>query len=232
MRKLFGVTLVITVLLAIMGILFGNHERPNETQTLHRGNQQTIEAYISAPESSAVPPDILLVNAWNPLPGDFSPEEFVNLFDYKDRSFGLSRSDIQLDKAVLQAADAMFAAAKRDGVNGFIITSGYRDRERQMALYNEDGSGMVAFPGYSEHETGLAFDVTVNGGLGDFHTTTQFEWLILNCWDYGFILRYPEDKEHITGIPYEPWHYRYVGITHSQAIRNENITLEEYLGQG
>ncbi|MDR2657613.1 MAG: M15 family metallopeptidase, partial [Oscillospiraceae bacterium] len=76
-------------------------------------------------------------------------------------------------------------------------------------------------------QTGLAFDVTSYGG--GFENTPQFRWLSEHCWDYGFILRYPEGKEGITGIPYEPWHYRYVGAIIAREIHENGWTLEEYL---
>jgi D-alanyl-D-alanine carboxypeptidase len=115
-------------------------------------------------------------------------------------------------------------------VGGFIVTSGYRTREEQEAIFAAITNGTAARPGESEHETGLAFDVTVMGGSGeDFGSTPQFEWLSQHCADFGFIIRYPQGREEVTGYPYEPWHYRYVGKPHAQTIMAENLTLEQYL---
>jgi D-alanyl-D-alanine carboxypeptidase len=83
-------------------------------------------------------------------------------------------------------------------------------------------------PGASEHQTGLAFDVTAYRNGGGFEDTEQFRWLKAHCSDFGFILRYPEGKEEITGIPYEPWHYRYVGVEVAREIHENGWTLEEY----
>ena len=221
MRKLFGLILGLAAALIIANLW---PHSPREEGPPPAGSAASVENPVTRNPAA----DILLVNEWNPLPDDALPMELVTLFEYKNRNFGLAGSAIQLDKSVFEAADAMFAAAKRDGVDGFILTSGYRDREKQEALYSGNHNGMVARPGHSEHETGLAFDVTATGSEHGFDTTPQFAWLIQNCWDYGFILRYPEGREAVTGIPYEPWHYRYVGLPHSREIRDRG-TLEEYL---
>lgn len=184
------------------------------------------QAVFLTPATDAGP---ILVNADHPLPIDHAPAELVNLYDQKQRAFDLASSDILLEKQVFEAMDRMFVRARKDGVSGFIITSGYRTRERQREIYAESPAGIAALPGTSEHETGLAFDVTAMRGDGGFETTKQFDWLEKNCWSYGFILRYPADKEHITGISYEPWHYRYVGVDAALQMRNLNLTLEEYL---
>lgn len=169
---------------------------------------------------------VLLVNAENPLPETFDPGEIVNLYAQK-RHFLLARSDIELAREAFEAADRMFLQAEEEGMNGFILTSGYRTREKQAALYAEKQDGTAQAPGCSEHETGLAFDVTARSD-GDFESTPQFAWLSERCWEFGFILRYPKGKEMITGIPYESWHYRYVGVEAAAAIRENGWTLEEY----
>ena len=169
---------------------------------------------------------ILLVNARNPLPEDTEPMDLVNLYEQK-RHFLLARSDLFLTREAFEAADRMFLQAENENMNGFILTSCYRSREKQKELYAETQDGTAQAPGCSEHETGLAFDVTARSD-GDFEATPQFAWLREHCWDYGFILRYPQGKEQITGIPYEPWHYRYVGEEAAKLIRDRGWTLEEY----
>ena len=86
----------------------------------------------------------------------------------------------------------------------------------------------VADPGTSEHHTGLAFDITVPGTI--FKGTPEQKWLHKHCWEYGFVIRYQEDKEKITGYLAEVWHVRYVGLPHSIDMRNRNLCLEEYVG--
>ena len=177
------------------------------------------------PSDNSANIDILLVNANSPLHQNYIPADLINLFEQKERHFQLSRSDIEICKVVFDAMQNMFSAAKNDGIEGFIITSGYRSREKQIEIFANTSSGFVALPGTSEHESGLAFDVTAYGD-DNFELTPQFEWLLKNCGDYGFILRYPEGKEDITGFPYEPWHYRYVGTPYAKEIMSLGISLK------
>ena len=131
----------------------------------------------------------------------------------------------------------MYNAAKNDNVSIF-IASPYRSYSDQNALYtyyvNTDGKKNAdtysARPGFSEHHTGLAMDLIPEYGLDldTFENSDGFKWMQENAYKYGFILRYPKDKEYITGYIYEPWHYRYVGISAATTIKNEGLTFEEY----
>ena len=131
----------------------------------------------------------------------------------------------------------MYNAAKNDNVSIF-IASPYRSYSDQNALYtyyvNTDGKQNAdtysARPGFSEHHTGLAMDLIPEYGLDldTFENSDGFKWMQENAYKYGFILRYPKDKEYITGYIYEPWHYRYVGINAATTIKNEGLTFEEY----
>ena len=87
-----------------------------------------------------------------------------------------------------------------------------------------------ARPGFSEHQTGLALDINTASRSAHFETTATYRWLIENCWRYGFILRYTEEKASITGITNEPWHFRYVGKEISMDMKGSGLCLEEYLG--
>ena len=187
-----------------------------------------VQAYNQAVTEGKA--SILLVNASNPLPAEYKAENLVCLYEQK-RSFLLAKSDLYLTEEAFEAANAMFAAAEKEGLNGFIVTSAYRSREDQERIYAESAAGYAQKPGCSEHETGLAFDVTARYDSGDFGDTEQCKWLLAHCHEYGFIQRYPEGKEHITGIAYEPWHYRYVGVENAKRIRRSGLTLEEYLAQ-
>ena len=113
-------------------------------------------------------------------------------------------------------------------MNGFIVTSGYRTYARQAEIFAQSEPGKAQEPGASEHQTGLAFDVTAetNGG---FESTPQYGWLMNHAHEYGFIQRYPANKVEETGISYEPWHYRYVGTEAATIIHKKNITLEEFV---
>ena len=170
---------------------------------------------------------ILLVNADHPLNPDYVPDELVCLYEMR-HSFRLSRSDIYLTYGAYLAAQEMFAAAESENVNGFTITSGYRSYERQKEVYAESRDGYAQKPGCSEHQTGLCFDVTAEN-VGGFENTPQYAWLRQNAYKYGFIQRYPANKAHITGISYEPWHYRYVGVEAATYMQKNDLTLEEYL---
>lgn len=178
-------------------------------------------------ESTKYRGSILLVNDEHLLSADYVPEGLVNLFEQR-HSFRLASSDIWLARECYEPMERMFAAAEADGVNGFIVTSGYRTYARQAEIFAQSEPGKAQEPGASEHQTGLAFDVTAetNGG---FESTPQYAWLCAHAHEYGFIQRYPANKADETGISYEPWHYRYVGVEAATIIRNENLTLEEFI---
>ena len=140
-----------------------------------------------------------------------------------------------VDPEAKAALDKMFADAKKDGLT-FWIASGYRSYDRQYTVYNnyvaKDGQAAAdrysARPGHSEHQTGLAFDLNeLTEAFGD---SPQGKWLAENCHKYGFIIRYPKNKEHITGYMYEPWHVRYIGVDNATAVYESGLCLEEYLG--
>lgn len=155
---------------------------------------------------------------------------------------------MKCDERIIPYLLEMLQAAKNDGVN-LVICSPYRDINRQKVLFNRKitaymKKGMsymdayritaqaVTVPGASEHQIGLALDITcdtysyLNEGFGD---TDAGEWLATHSWEYGFILRYPRGKEYITGIEYEPWHFRYVGKDAAEIITEKGITLEEFV---
>jgi D-alanyl-D-alanine carboxypeptidase len=139
----------------------------------------------------------------------------------------------------------MLTAAHTDGITVWQVSAAYRTWQMQDDLFNAQVADYmrnnrlsetdavsaarltVADPGTSEHMTGLAFDITVPGK--SFKGTEQANWIAANCWDYGFILRYEEDKQRITGFLAEPWHIRYVGKEHSIPIRDAGMCLEEYV---
>lgn len=195
------------------------------------------------PDPNALP---LLVNAEHPVGQDYRPDNLVLLRNALPSSLvTVKGSEIEGDATAVAALEEMFAAAVEDGVTGWQISAGYRSYAYQQQLFDEKVASYrsegfsqanavsatrqtVAEPGTSEHHTGLAFDITVAGV--SFKGTEQQIWLHEHCWDYGFIVRYQEDKEDITGFLAECWHIRYVGLPHSTAMRDANQCLEEYLG--
>lgn len=208
------------------------------------GDDQQGQQTDTPEENTQEPPvnvdDELLtvVNPWNPLPEDWVCD-LVTLSDGR-----------RVDSRCYEAFEEMMAACRDAGYAPFLC-SAYRTQETQQSLYDNKvqrliNSGMsedeakveaaktVAIPGTSEHQLGLAVDI-VDANMQDLtdeqeNTGTQ-KWLMANSWRYGFIHRYPNDKTDITGIIYEPWHYRYVGKAAAQDIFNRDITLEEYTGK-
>ena len=135
---------------------------------------------------------------------------------------------------VMEAWNAMVAAAKKDGISLWII-SGYRSYDTQEAIYNryvndngqQEADTYSARPGHSEHQTGLAFDI--NEISYSFGETAAGKWVAENAAQYGFIIRYPQSKQHITGYIYEPWHLRYLGTELAMDVYESGLCLEEYL---
>lgn len=184
--------------------------------------------YTKGADSASRNKNILIVNSENLLEPDYKPQDLVNLYEMR-HSFRLASSDIYMSRSAYEPMQEMFLAAEMADVNGFIITSGYRSYEKQQEIYMESEPGYAQKPGASEHQTGLCFDVTAMNSGDGFENTPQYRWLRANAHKYGFIQRYPANKSHITGISYEPWHYRYVGIDAATYIYENGITLEEYL---
>ena len=192
----------------------------------------------------------LLVNRQHPVASDFAPADLVNLSEYCDSS--LVKIKYDGTQGVREAADAllrMLEAAKADGITNWQVSAAYRSYADQQRIFdnkvksfqnnNPDwslsrcrsaASVTVADPGASEHHTGLAFDMTVPN-TSMFLGTKQCTWLHQHCWEYGFILRYTDEKQQITGFAGEAWHIRYVGTEHSLAMQQSGQCLEEYLGE-
>ena len=175
---------------------------------------------------------LMLVNRDNLLDRTYIPDDLVD-------SKSIYKENILINKHVLAAFNMMKKAAKENGYE-IDIMSGYRTYDYQEKIYNkliqEKGFNYalrhIAMPGASEHQTGLALDICVyrNGKCYIEKEITEFnevKWLHNNAYKFGFILRYPEEKEDITGYNYEPWHFRYVGKIASYLYYN-NLTMEEY----
>lgn len=178
-------------------------------------------------ESTRFHGNILLVNETHRLDADYVPDGLVNLYQQR-HSFRLASSEITLTRETYEAMEKMFHAAEEADMNGYIVTSGYRSYQRQQEVYAQSEPGKAQQPGASEHQTGLAFDVTVETNDG-FESTPQYAWLMQHAHEYGFIQRYPANKSDVTGISYEPWHYRYVGVDAATRMHRSGQTLEEFL---
>lgn len=167
----------------------------------------------------------------------YSDENYkgLNLIDV-DSEYNLYNTTFKLSKECYEAFLKMYNDAKEQGY-AFKINSAYRSYEKQIKIYqgwvNKDGVKLAdtysARAGFSEHQTGYAFDVRDYPFTNDDYSKTKsFTWVSENSYKYGFIIRFPKDKEYITGYQYEPWHYRYCGIECATYIHNNNITFEEY----
>ncbi|MDD2378233.1 MAG: M15 family metallopeptidase [Bacilli bacterium] len=173
---------------------------------------------------------LMLVNKFNYLPTDYEIEDLVTM------NLQFAFNDKQIKAEAYEYFKEMARAAKDEGLT-ILANTAYRDNEYQSLLYNnqknrrgtEYADSVAARPGHSEHETGLAIDVsTMKSGLGGFAETPESTWMKDNAHRFGFILRYPEGKEHLTGFNYEPWHYRYVGLEDAGKINELDITFDEY----
>ena len=180
---------------------------------------------------------------------DISKNELMltNKFYYLDNTYNsdnMSKVSVQysygsnqmLTDDTLNAFIKMFRAAKEEGLT-LIINSSYRSYEDQEEIYNdykasngeEYADSIAAHAGFSEHQTGMAVDIQTYGSTAKtFEEFDEFTWLQKNAYKYGFILRYPKDKEYLTGYSYESWHYRYVGVEAATYIHENNITFDEY----
>lgn len=183
--------------------------------------------------------NLLLVNGKNPLPDNF--DYSGNLMLIEDKYLCGWRN--QLNKDVMPYVTAMIEAAWKDGVDLYIL-SPYRSYDSQVTLFKNEtqkwinkgmkkeeaenkASTIVARPGTSEHHTGLAIDF--NSVNESYENTAEYKWLDKNAQNYGFILRYTEEKQPITGVIHEAWHWRFVGINHAKKIKSSGFCLEEYL---
>ncbi|MBQ6354721.1 MAG: M15 family metallopeptidase [Lachnospiraceae bacterium] len=178
---------------------------------------------------------LMIVNKEYGLSEEYKPNDLTKV-EHCDFSVGSDECH-QLKKEPAEAIEEMFAAAREDGYE-IIMRTGYRSYGYQAALYEsykeQDGEEAAdkysARPGSSEHQSGLCCDVGIEGkDLNAFEGTDEAKWIADNYWKYGFVVRYPQDKEDITGYMYEAWHIRYVGKEAAKYMHEKNLTLEEYL---
>ncbi|PGS46075.1 VanY-A/VanY-F/VanY-M family D-Ala-D-Ala carboxypeptidase [Bacillus sp. AFS041924] len=173
--------------------------------------------------------NLLLVNSEIPVQQESIKSDIVNLSAHNELTIGfkLLDNEIYLSEEIAHRFSEMIAGAEQDGVTNFSINSGYRDFEKQSRIYQEMGSAYALPAGHSEHNLGLSIDVgSTQMKMAD---APEGKWIENNAWKYGFILRYPRDKMDVTGIQFEPWHIRYVGLPHSAIMKENNFALEEYL---
>ncbi|MEK4915075.1 M15 family metallopeptidase [Bacillus sp. FSL E2-8887] len=173
--------------------------------------------------------DLLLVNKDYPVKKDSVRSDIVNVNHNSElvRGYVIFDRNLRLSEGVVKKFLNVVDAAGKDGVQHFLMSSGYRDFQEQSKLYKEMGSDYALPAGYSEHNLGLSLDV--GSTQKKMEKAPEGKWIEENVWKHGFVLRYPKNKSDITGIQYEPWHIRYVGLPHSAIMQKKKITLEEYL---
>lgn len=208
--------------------------KPDKTAPPNGGtNDEKSVQVVSKPSDIAV-----LVNKTFRLPENYKPDDLVEPdipFIFKEKS-----DKRLMRKEAAGALEKLVAAAKKDGVS-LAGVSGYRSEATQKSLFDnyvkKDGEEAArkysAVPGFSEHQTGLAMDVSGSDGkcaASDcFAGTKEAKWLAAHSAEYGFIIRYPKGKDDITGYQYEPWHLRYVGTKTAKEITDKGLTLEEFV---
>lgn len=183
--------------------------------------------------------DLILVNEDHQY---FNGDE--NLVVINERLDAEGRTSYRGNDNNVQTRENVYTALSRmiddfsssTGITDILIESAFRTNEQQQQLYDDDlaatgndVSDRVALPGHSEHECGYALDFGINDAERDYDGSGEYDWINQNCWKYGFILRYAENKTDITKIKYESWHYRYVGTAHAYYMYKNGLCLEEYI---
>ena len=165
----------------------------------------------------------------------------VSVYDLKNNSYKVRDKNVLLNEEVIRALNEMMADFDRAKSDRTVnVISGYRTEDEQRQLLDAqtanrgeaEAAMWVAKPGFSEHHTGLTLDFGLyfeNGTSASFDGRGKYAWITENCLNYGFVVRYPEGKEALTGISYEPWHLRYVGVPHAYMMKEKNFCLEEYI---
>lgn len=232
--KVLVITLLMIGLVMSLFILVNDQVNQSNNQLIAANKVKTNQ---NKSANSVVKDELLtLVNFENTIPKDWK----VDLVQLNNGQ--------SVDRRIYDDLIAMLQSAKSEGLNPLICSS-YRTNEKQEQLYqnkvseylsqgyskveaSDKAAFWVARPGTSEHQLGLAVDIvsTKNQCLDrSQENTVEQQWLIQNSWKYGFVLRYPTNKNSITGVGYEPWHYRYVGKEHAKKINELGVCLEEYV---
>ncbi len=217
-----------------------------ETTTKAIENPLGFKVDLSAYEKYMDPADrdayLILVNPSNPVGKDYKPTDLEPLVDTRS-----DRSKRYMRLYAAMSLEAFLKEARANGCKNVTVTSAYRSYDSQKEIFDGDVEKLMkkgyskeeaiaierkdtAYPGESEHQTGLAVDMhNMSSAQQAFANTYEAQWLAENCWKFGFILRYMPDKEDITTYVYEPWHFRYVGRYHAQRIYELHMCLEEYI---
>lgn len=252
MKAIVSILILIMLLSALTGCVeFGDPTISTDVSTVQKDDASDKSSSDNSSDNSSSKEEddtpifdfdswqLRLVNPWNSIPDGFDPE--LALIDKAYAGF----ANAQFDARAIDALHALCDAAKADGIKLTII-SAYRTNEFQTGNFNRkvdrvmaanpsltreqaeiEAATVVARPGTSEHQVGLAVDF--NSVEQSFKNTKTYQWLEEHCTDYGFIIRYTAEKQDKTGIIPEPWHYRYVGVEAAKLMEAENLCLEEFI---
>lgn len=242
-KKYLSIIIVMFMLLIILitqnSILKRNEKNAIETLNRYKAESEELKAevarlnsYAQKIEGEKLDWKLLLINYENPVPEDY----YIDLANYD--------ASRQFDSRAIDFLKVMLKVAKAEGAGDMWAQSTYRSYSVQDGLFKNKVAKLVASgyskeeaevlaqksvnkPGYSEHNIGLAVDF--NNVDYNFENTKGYKWLLENAEDYGFILRYKEEKKDITNVKFEPWHWRYVGIDNAKAMNELDMCLEEYV---
>lgn len=229
-------------------------ERPMDEMVQTIANGDELQDFITVASSySYYAGTLSLINKWNPIDKAYIPDHLVSLVDKNKKFIVPSKvQGIQVKSETLGNLSLMFKSASIANCKDLIVSNGYRSFNTQTYFYNkkvalyskslnskdaqDQACKVVAPPGMSEHQTGLAVDMTTRSLLQTknplseaFSKTREGKWLSENSWKYGFVIRYQPEKTKYTGIMSEPWHLRYVGLPHAEIMHKNKYCLEEYL---
>lgn len=191
---------------------------------LYTNKSPALVQSVSLENNSIYNGELIVVNANNPV---LETPSVLQPLQQNDFPSVFMENTYYVHASLIAPLKSLFKQATNDGVSNFMINSAYRDSASQQALYEKYGNDYALPAGYSEHETGLALDI--GSTMGTMDQAEEAKWLANNAHQFGFALRYPAHKTDITGIGYEPWHFRYVGLPHSLIMHEKDFVLEEYL---
>lgn len=234
------IALIVAIISGIISLFTRPKQEPIETPQISKYEEQNIQAVETTTTTTTTSQNEDILNQWN--------LKLVNKDNSVDKNYVPELEEIsdgvKFDKRAISYLKNMINAMYKEGITKIWVQSAYRSYEKQKTLFNNkveyykrEGKNqdeaeklaqtIVQKPEMSEHNLGLAADF--NTVENDFEDTDAFKWLQKHAVEYGFILRYPKDKQDITGITYESWHWRYVGKEHAQVMKEKGFCLEEYI---
>lgn len=212
---------------------YNNNKKYSPSEIVTKVNTHTnIEAYEKIFDADTSKKELMLVNKYYKLSEDYEPSDIVLI----PSSYAYAKK--YASESILENLENMIDAAKESNLK-LVVSAGYRSYKDQESIYDNykvsngirEADDNVSRPGHSDYQTGLAIDIEPYGKtVTDVNESEEYKWLKENAYKYGFIERFPEGKEDITGFKYSASHYRYVGIEAATYIHDNNITFEEYYG--